>query len=196
MKNPLYIGLNKISRIYYDIITKLYIKNATAILDIGCGTRPQQFIKPTIHCCVDPYKPYLEKINKTTDRIWIMINGDWSYAINDSMIKSEIDSVFLLDVIEHLDKEESIKLLKETEKLVREQIIIYTPMGFFEQKETPDGKDAWGMNGTEFQKHKSGWYPSDFGEGWTVWVIPYAHIVDSLNQSIKPSSAILAIYNK
>lgn len=195
MKNPIYIGLNTLGKIYYYIITFTNIKHVPIIMDIGCGTRPQTFIVPDIHCCVDPYKPYLDKIERTNDRIWLKNEGDWSAAIN-IMKDGVINSVFLLDVIEHVDKNDAKKLLQQTELLVKDQIIIYTPFGYFEQKETSDGKDAWGMDGIEFQRHKSGWYPSDFGNGWKVWIIPYAHIVDSLNDPIKPSSAILAIYNK
>jgi len=198
MKNSIHVGLNKLSKLYYKILTKFYIKRVDIIIDIGCGTRPQTFFVPYIHNCIDPYKPYIDAIANSTidtlDRIWIFNQGDWVKSI-EIMKSGNINSVFLLDVIEHLDKDESLKLLKETEKLVSDQIIVYTPYGYFDQVEC-DGKDAWGMDGVEFQKHKSGWYPEDFGEGWKVWVLPYAHIVNSMNEPIKPSSAILAIYNK
>jgi hypothetical protein len=196
MKNIIHLGLNQMSHIYFHLLTRFYIKTVPIVVDIGCGTRPQPYIIPYLHVCIDPYKPYLDKIEETKDRIWVKKCGDWKYAIDMMQKGMRANSVFLLDIIEHVNKEESLKLLKETELWVNDQIIVFTPLGYFEQKETDDGKDAWGMNGTEYQRHRSGWYPEDFGDGWTVWIIPYAHIVNSLDEPIKPASAILAIYNK
>lgn len=196
MRNIFHLGLNKIGHLYFYLIAKFYIKTVAIIADIGCGTRPQPFIRPETHLCIDPYEPYLDKIKETSDRVWVKRCGDWEYATNLMEKGMWINSVFLLDVIEHIEKDESLRLLKLTESYVHDQIVVYTPFGYFEQKETVDGKDAWGMDGVEYQKHKSGWYPEDFGDGWSIWIIPFAHVVDSLNKPIKPASAILAIYNK
>jgi len=58
-------------------------------------------------------------------------------------------------VIEHLDKTEAEILLKQTEKIARVQIAIFTPLGFMPQHHD-NGKDAWGMNDATWQEHRSG----------------------------------------
>jgi len=195
MKYPFNLVLNKTSHLYYRILVKLNVNNVSTIMDIGCGKIPEKIIRPKIHYCIDPYLPYLQAIQKTNDRFWIMVEGDWRIA-TDIMKKEQINSVFLIDVIEHIDKQEGENLLKLTESLISDQIIVFTPLGYLHQSCSKDGKDGWGMDGATFQQHKSGWEPSDFGDGWKTWILPYYHIVDNLNNSIKPHGAILAIYNK
>lgn len=58
-----------------------------------------------------------------------------------------------MDLIEHLEKIEAIKLLKKMEKIGRKKIIILTPNGFTNQ-------DEWDNN--PYQVHKSGWSKKDF----------------------------------
>jgi hypothetical protein len=143
---------------------------APIILDIGCGIRPQQFIVPMVHICVEPFKQYVhvlqQKISGEVDRDYVIINTEWENAIKLIPEKS-VDSIFIIDVIEHLDKNEAIILLKNTEKLARKQIILFTPLGFLPQ-EHPDGKDAWGLDGGDWQNHKSGWEPKDFDKSWKI----------------------------
>ncbi|HWP41979.1 MAG TPA: class I SAM-dependent methyltransferase, partial [Blastocatellia bacterium] len=104
-------------------------------------------------------------------------------------------TVFLLDVIEHLEKEESLKLLRATEQIARQQVIIFTPLGFLPQ-EHPDGKDHWGMEGGSWQTHKSGWLPEDFDDSWDIYAARAYHTHDNLGSEFeKPYGAMWAIKN-
>lgn len=143
---------------------------AESILDIGCGIRPQRFLTPKVHICWDPYLPYLQKARENTSdadgRSWLFINADWREACERFPPRS-VDTVFLLDVIEHVPKHEGRVLLARTLCIARKQVVVFTPLGFMPQHH-PDGVDAWGMLGGAFQEHQSGWLPEDFGEGWRV----------------------------
>jgi hypothetical protein len=178
------------------VIKKL--KKIEVVLDIGCGIRPQQYIKPLVHICCEPFKQYvaqlLNKIKNEYDRNYVIIKATWSEAVRIFPPKS-VDTVFLLDVIEHLIKEEAIDLLKKTENIARQQIVIFTPLGFMPQEHS-DGKDGWGLDGGKWQEHKSGWQPEDFGDEWDIYASKIFHTVDSMMKPIEmPFGAFWAIRN-
>lgn len=169
-------------------------KSAQIVLDIGCGIRPQTLFVPQVHICADPHKEYLEHLPLSNDRVWILLNCDWAQALQ--VLFSPIDTVFLLDVIEHLDKAEGLWLLSLTQERVRKQIIIYTPHGYLEQKH-PDGKDAWGFNGGKWQEHKSGWTTEDFGAGWVTNVLGGIIRADNKGTPLSPPrDALEAVFTK
>jgi hypothetical protein len=174
------------------------VKQVKVVLDIGCGIIPQNLVKPSVHICLEPFHQYIQVLqNKTdnaSDRVYIMINATWAEAIKIFPERS-VDTVFLLDVIEHLEKEEAKLLLKATEKIAKEQIVIFTPLGFLPQKH-PDGKDAWGFDGGQWQEHKSGWQPEDFDDSYIIYACAAVHIVDSMGRAFdKPFGAFWAIKN-
>lgn len=168
------------------------------ILDIGCGIRPQNYICPRIHICCEPFEEYrgvlLDIANQQTDRRFIILNADWEETVKLFSSKS-VDTIFLLDVIEHLDKEKGEKLLCLTESIARKQIVIFTPLGFVPQSH-PDGIDAWGLHGGAWQEHKSGWLPEDFDESWDIYACKEFHSTDH-NGILwdKPYGAFWAIKN-
>lgn len=178
-----YVDLIKhsIDQRLYRIIAASQIKAANVVMDIGSGKRPQalEFFKPEIMYCFDPtYETHI-----SDDGIH-MIHGTWKTAI-DTMKTVPTDTVFLMDVIEHLPKEEGVSLLKETEGLVKKQIVVFTPLGFMKQ------------NDGEWNTHRSGWLPEDFKDGWKTFVFPNFHRIGLKNRVLeKPHGALLAVYNK
>lgn len=168
------------------------------VLDIGCGIVPQDYVSPRTHICCEPYGEYVEHLQKKIaemdkpDRTYIVLNMGWGDAVNYFPPKS-VDTVFLVDVIEHLEKEEGRALLAKTENIARRQVMVFTPLGFMPQHHD-DGKDAWGLSGADWQEHKSGWLPEDFGEGWQVIVAKKFHLADSLGRPLEnPFGALWAI---
>ncbi len=166
------------------------------VLDIGCGINPEPIIKPRIHICCDPFIEYIEELRKITtdrsDRLFLIAQADWRKVVEDFPSKS-VDTVFLIDVIEHLSKKEGQELLKKTEEIARDQVVIFTPLGMTHQ-EVVDGKDAWSMNGAVWQEHHSGWYPEDFKNGWEIFACKEYHLTDNLEKKLKkPWGAIWAI---
>ena len=174
------------------------IKKVDVVLDIGCGIIPQEYIKPKVHICCDPFIQYLEclrnNVDNGKDRSYVFINAGWSEVIKIFPEKS-VDSIFVLDVVEHLDKNEGMNLLRETEKIAREQIIVFTPLGFLPQKHK-DGKDAWGLEGSEWQEHKSGWLPEDFDDKWEIYAAKEFHYESDVYVKFpEPYGAFFAIKN-
>ncbi|MBS3946393.1 MAG: glycosyltransferase family 2 protein, partial [Melioribacter sp.] len=172
------------------------ILEANIVGDIGCGIRPQNFINPMYHLCIDPHKQYLDYIKEknTSHNNFSYINLDWEKALS-AFPKNSIETIFLLDIIEHVDKNRAIELIKKTEELVTKQIIVFTPLGFIEQNHETE-KDAWGLNGGKWQEHKSGWLPEDFGSGWQFFVCEDFHTHDNEGKEYEtPRGAFFAIYN-
>ena len=168
------------------------------LLDVGCGIRPQPYVLPKVHICCEPFGQYLQRLQHTLagprDRQYVLLQASWEQAVEQFPARS-VDSVFLLDIVEHLQKERSLELLLRTEKLARRQVVVFTTLGFVAQHH-PDGKDAWGLDGATWQEHRSGWSPSDFGEGWQVLIAPDFHTHDNLNRPYDvPRGALWAIFD-
>jgi hypothetical protein len=180
--------------LFSTVLKKLHPVNV--VLDIGCGIRPQNFIKPSVQICCEPFDQYIEilqdKIKTFYDRNFLIIKATWAEAVKLFPPKS-VDTVFLVDVIEHLEKEEALALLQATQNIVRHQVAIFTPVGFMPQNH-PDGKDAWGLDGGAWQEHKSGWQPEDFDDSWDVFAAKKFHTTDNQGKALKdPYGALWAI---
>lgn len=179
-------------------VIKSKILKVDIVLDIGCGIMPQKCIRPMVHICCEPYDQYVaylqKKIRNEYDRNYVIIHASWKEAIR-LFPPMSVDTVFLTDVIEHLEKEEASKLLHDTEKIARRQIIIFTPLGYMPQTHH-DRKDAWGLDGAQWQEHKSGWQPEDFDDTWDVYATEKFHETDSFGKKFEaPYGAFWAIKN-
>lgn len=173
-----------------------YLRHTAVALDIGCGIMPQRLIRPKVHICWEPSPQYIQVLQEKTknefDRTYIILRGTWVDAVEMFPPKS-VDSVFLLDVIEHLEKAEGASLLKKTERIASAQIIVFTPLGFIPQHHA-DGKDAWGLDGGSWQEHRSGWLPRDFDPAWKVFVANQYHDESNTGEKYpEPYGAMLAL---
>ena len=167
------------------------------VLDVGAGIRPQQFFTPAIHIIVEPFLPYITKLRETAPPISIShrvyLNSLWSDAMKLLPDKS-VDTVFAIDVIEHLDKENGHLFLAEAERVARCQIIIFTPLGMYPQSYEKNKTDRWGMQGGYWQSHRSGWEPSEFKDGWDVLACKDFHLVDQHDNKLdEPQGAFWAM---
>jgi hypothetical protein len=171
------------------------IQNVDVVLDLGPGIRPQPFFKPYVHICVDAHRPYLEHLKRESadDPRYVLINAAWDRAVGLLPDKS-VDTVFALDFIEHLDKPDGFRLLREAERLARRQVVVYTPHGFFPQSyEDPHKPDRWGMDGGYWQTHRSGWVPEDFGDEWDIVICRDCIELDQDNRVMeRPMEALWA----
>jgi predicted SAM-dependent methyltransferase len=61
------------------------------------------------------------------------------------------DVVLMMEVLEHLDKDEGLALIQDAEKIACRQVIITTPVGSHEQDE---------YDGNPYQKHRHIWKPA------------------------------------
>jgi len=129
------------------------VRPANTVLDIGPGIRPQTLVECGHHICVEPHGEYVDVLRREYPGVEVM-HCTWAQAL-DHFGAGSVDTVVLLDVIEHLDKEEGRRLLDRTVHLARSQVVVFTPFGFVPQGEDED-RDAWGLHGTEWQVHRSG----------------------------------------
>jgi len=164
---------------YRYIISKEFVPVNT-VMDIGSRDHPQDLIPSTVELQCDPYYEYTYPIQTGK---YTRFPIEWKQAL-ELMKTHSIDAVTLIDVIEHIDKRTAFELLSETQRYTN-LIVVFTPIGFMEQT---DG---------EYNTHRSGWEPSDFGEGWVVHTFPNFHKVDFMDNMLEtPHGAMLAIYRK
>jgi hypothetical protein len=169
------------------------LEPVAVVLDVGCGIMPQPYLRPLVHICCEPFDQYVrvlqEKVCGQGDRTFVVLKASWSAAL-ELFPPHSVDTVFLVDVIEHLEKEEGRQLLARTEAVARRQIAVFTPLGFVPQHHA-DGKDAWGLDGGSWQEHKSGWEPEDFDATWEVYAAKVYHRVDNLGRPLEPPAGAL-----
>lgn len=130
---------------------------ADFVWDIGAGVRPMRWYTPKRQVCIEPYGPYADRLEAAG---YTVIRRTAADAFQSR--KAKIGAIYLLDVIEHMEKDEAQAVIDKARSLVTTQLMIYTPMGFMEQSE-----DNWGLGGEYWQTHRSGWTPDDF-EGWAI----------------------------
>lgn len=172
------------------------IKSVSSVLDIGCGIRPQQFIQPELLICVEPHLEYVEILKRNLRGSNAVIVTNDAISALRGMPDCSVDSIFLIDVIEHMEKDVGALVVKECERVARQQIIIFTPLGFMPQEVHAGELDGWNLHGGEWQVHKSGWYPEDF-PGWSFVACKHLHTHDYLGQAIDPPyGGFYAIRNK
>lgn len=168
------------------------------VLDVGTGVRPQGFFPARIHICVEPHSAYAEKlVAMTVFRSELFpIVATWNTLL-PLLPDSSVDSIFALDFIEHLEKDEGVLFLAEAIRVARRQVVVFTPYGFYPQDYSEsDEKDRWGLDGTQWQIHKSGWMPEDFGSGWKLLCCNNFHDMDQFGQNLSiPIGAIWAIHS-
>lgn len=162
---------------------------ARVVLDLGCGIRPQPFVEAAIHICCEPCDAYLDRliVERGGDGRYVFVRGTASDAIRLFPERS-VDSVFLIDVVEHIDRDEAVRCLEGVRRIARSQVAVFTPIGFLAQEPKTDGVDQWGMSGVNWQRHRSGWTPSDFScrDGWTVLVCSSFFTNDAYGRQLSP----------
>jgi hypothetical protein len=174
------------------------ILDVDVVLEIGPGIQPQRYIAPPIHICVEPHLPYIEYLKQHPvfgkDPRYVFLNAPWEGATGLFPSKS-VDTVFALDVIEHWEKEAGQRFIQEAERVARRQIVILTPLGFYPQSSRDPGEpDIWGMDGGDWQAHRSGWLPDDFDAAWEIIGCDSFHLIDEYRQPLeKPHGAFWAI---
>ena len=176
-------------------VVKGKVARTETVLDIGPGIRPQSYFRPHVHICVEPYLPYISRLREQVgnDPVYVFLNCTWQRALRLLPDKS-VDSVFALDVIEHVEKHEGSALLEQAERVARRQIMLFTPLGLYPQDyDEAHPRDRWGMDGGYWQAHRSGWHLEDFAEGWDVVCCEAYHPVDQHEQPLEnPWGAIWA----
>lgn len=162
------------------------IEPADVVLDVGCGIRPQTYVEPKVLIGVDAHDEYLAILRERfAGTRTILIQGRVPDCLELFPDRS-VDTAFLLDFIEHLEKDDAARAIRECERIARKQVVIFTPLGFMPQVEDESGRDGWALRGGQWQMHRSGWTPEDFDGDWEILAAREFHPVDSKGQPLDP----------
>lgn len=175
--------------------TAKHIEDTDVVLDVGCGIVPMNFFRPRLHIMLEPFDEYLDILSyrHAGDKSVLLLQGS-AQEMLPRFGADAVDTVFLLDVIEHVPKEDGYALLRQSERIARKQVVVFTPLGFMPQHMESGDTDAWGLNGAKFQEHLSGWLPEDFGQDWSFHICETFHKYDFRLQPIEePYGAMFAI---
>lgn len=183
---------------YYEQVHRLFAETDT-IIDIGPGIRPVTSFKPKLHIMLEAHQEYVDILQYRYDGVKsvIIIRG-LAQDMLPRLADNSIDSIFLLDIIEHIEKDVGLDIIQHAERIARQQIIVFTPLGFMPQHvESGSGeKDGWGLSGAQYQEHLSGWTPDDFSDGWDFHICKDIHDIDFRGQRFaEPYGAFYAIKN-
>lgn len=173
------------------------VEPVNVVLDIGPGIYPINYFVPRLHILVEPHEEYVNILQvRLQDRTNFLILKGFALEVLRLLPDDSVDSVFLIDVIEHLEKPDGLQILAELDRVTRRQIVMFTPLGFMPQHVEIDKKDRWGFHGGDFQEHKSGWLPEDFPVEWKFFVCQNYHVQDDNGKPFdKPFGAFYAVKN-
>jgi len=136
-----------ISRIFHTLVycLKRELKDCDSVLDLGCGQdSPIKYCNVSHSIGVEGFKPYFEETKRKKIHTKYLL-GDITKV---NFEPKSFDAVIMIDVLEHLEKEQGRKLLKKVEKWAKKKIIVSTPNGYLPQKS---------LDKNLLQNHLSGW---------------------------------------
>ncbi|OLN29517.1 methyltransferase domain-containing protein [Desulfosporosinus metallidurans] len=173
-------------------INELLLDSQT-LLDVGCGVGAtlKEFHCP-IKIGVDAHRPYLENVKLGEQFIKLNFTAE---HLSELFLPKSLDSVTLIDVIEHFKKEVAFSVLRQVEEIASKKVIVFTPRGFFQQIDV----DHYGLGGESYQRHRSGWEVEDFQKlGYNIVVFNKFHdqrnsaFVKVYGENAEPIDALLA----
>lgn len=190
-----YICHHRRDLFFHDVLK--FIRPTGKVLDLGCGIRPMTFFRPLLHIMADVHDEYVQMLRHQYAHLpsCLVLQGD-ALQVLKSFPDGGLDSIFLLDVIEHLPKEVGLEMIREMERVAAVQIVIFTPLGFIPQECAEEGHDGWGLSGTAVQRHQSGWGPEDFPADWQHHVCRDFHRYNWKGEPTPPFGAFFAIKTK
>lgn len=144
---------------------ELIRQDVGTVLDIGAGLRPQFLVKCSKQICVDAHHEYCAELSKAGI---LVLHGVAKRVLGSISHLMSVDSVVMLDVIEHMERTDGEECIRLACEIAKYQVVVFTPLGFVAQS-GGDETDPWGMQGQHWQQHRSGWTPEDF-PGWEFLV--------------------------
>jgi 2-polyprenyl-3-methyl-5-hydroxy-6-metoxy-1,4-benzoquinol methylase len=134
-------------------------QGAETLLDVGCGARsPLRDVPGAFRAVgVDAHLPAIEASRRA---------GIHDAYLHQPVTELDVpagsyDAVVVLDLIEHLERDDALELLARAERAARHKVVVSTPNGFVAQGD---------VAGNPFQIHRSGWTCGDLeARGFRVW---------------------------
>ena len=151
----------KYQNIFFHWILEKELNDCSLVLDVGCGhSSPLGQIKRNFESeGIDIHKKTLMGSRKKKIHNKYTL-GDIK-KLSEIYKKKSFDACISIDVIEHINKRDALKLIKDMETVARKKVIVLTPNGFFKQHD---------FDGNPHQIHKSGWRKGDLQKlGYSVY---------------------------
>jgi SAM-dependent methyltransferase len=138
-----------------QIVTQLQIRNALkdcqSVLDVGCGSDSCLSLFGFENLVgIEGYEPSVATAKKNHTHHQLVL-GDVR-DLNKHFQPEQFDACVALDLIEHLPKEDGLKLASAMERLARKKVLFLTPKGFLPQRHAEK---------SDLQEHLSGWEPGE-----------------------------------
>jgi hypothetical protein len=178
-----------------DFLAKIneLLLGSHTLLDVGCGIgETLKELRCPVKIGVDAHRPYLE--NAVQGEKFIKINF-LAERLNEIFLPNSVDSITLIDVIEHFEKEVALSVLSQAEEIAGRKVIVFTPRGFFKQEEV----DHCSLGGESYQRHRSGWEVEDFQTlGYNIIIFSQFHdqknlaFLKTYGKNAQPIDALLA----
>jgi len=155
--------MNIAKEIYFKIFGKYRLVSCSienelekdwTILDVGCGhSSPLRLVKKTSRWVgLDIYEPYIAESKKQSIHDEYLIGDARSLPFKDN----SFDCAVAIEVLEHFNKPDGLKMINEMERVARKKIILTTPNGFMETYAGP--------NDNPEERHLSGWNYNELKE--------------------------------
>jgi SAM-dependent methyltransferase len=142
-----------------------------SVLDVACGVSlKSKFISGArTRVGFDLHRPYLEAAREQNPLVdWTPIQGDVT-KISEVFLPNSFDLVVALDIIEHVEKDQALKLLADLEEIAKVAVVLETPRGFL-----PQDLDILGFDQHHLQTHRCGFEKEELEElGYQVWARDY-----------------------
>lgn len=134
-----------------QILTRLALRKALVgcetVLDVGCGKSMNLRWLGVKHATgIDGYAPDLEEARRQNTHDKLILGN--VLALDNLFKPDQFDAVIAMDVIEHLTKEDGLRLMQAMEKISRCKVVLFTPSGFLPQ---------YHLEKSDLQEHLSGW---------------------------------------
>jgi len=137
---------------------KKIVDQRWSVLDLGCGSNPPilRIMEPNRYLGIDAFEKSInEARNNASQKGWKNCSFEVMDLLDLKFAERQFDAVLCVDVIEHLRKEDGIKLLENAKSWASKALYVSTPNGYLRQ-------DPYDSN--QLQEHLSGWSVTDFRE--------------------------------
>lgn len=145
----------------WEEIAKSHLyKQPKSVLDLGCGVGVAYsvlFNNEHIYSVgIDAYKEYCEYCKKSGiyNKVICMDLRD----LKGKFKEKSFDVVLLFEVLEHLKKKDSLKLLEEAERIAAKQVVVTVPNSWYKGDKFEKLGD---FNKNKFQRHLCEWHVSE-----------------------------------
>jgi len=161
------------------------------VLDVGAGIRPFSLVPSTRITCVEPYDEYRRYLNLNFSRENLQTINAYFDNLTEVVDVDGFDAITIMDVVEHIEKQDVVSNLMRIMDAGANRIIIFTPEGFMPQHTVE--VDAWGLSGAEMQDHVSGWEIEDFEN---LGFQKFIRVKDLHHEGDEVWNGLMAIYER